>query len=115
MTITVGGNVTLNPGSASGARFGTPASNPAGGNISITAGGAIAINDSATVGTEIRTLGNVTLTAASISEGANGKSLITSNALTTTSTAGATALATLAVGSLTATSTGGRWGSARGP
>ncbi len=106
MTITAGGNVTLNPGTGAGARLGTPAANPAGGNISVTAGGAIALNDSATVGSAIRTAGNVTLKAASISEGTNGLSLIGASALTTTSTTGATALNSMSVGSLNATSGG---------
>jgi len=105
MTITIGGNLTLNPGTVAGARIGSPASNPAGGNIVISAGGAIAFNDSASVGTGLRTTGNVALQGTSISEGTNGRSGIAANALTT-STTGATSLDALEVGSLNATSGG---------
>jgi len=105
MTITIGGNLTLNPGTVAGARIGSPASNPAGGNIVISAGGAIAFNDSASVGTGLRTTGNVSLQGATISEGTNGQSGIAANALTT-STTGATSLDALAIGSLNATSGG---------
>ena len=83
ITITsTGGSVILNPGGV-GARIGSPASNIAGGDISITAASAIALNSSAGVGTAIRTLGNVTLNAPSITQGAD--SVIISGGLTTLS------------------------------
>jgi trimeric autotransporter adhesin len=86
MTITVDGNVTLNPGTVANAesRIGTPASNIAGGDISIAAGGTIALNSTGPgLGTAIRTLGNVTLNAASITQGAD--SVIVAGGVTTLS------------------------------
>jgi hypothetical protein len=66
--------VTLDPGAiaAAGSRIGSPpGSGMAGGDISITAGGTIALNSNPGLGTFIRTLGNVTLEAASITQGAD--------------------------------------------
>ena len=91
ITIEAGGNVILNAGTASGTgvRIGSGSNGTAGGSISIEAGGNIELN-----GTErsaaIRTLGNVTLEAASISQGTNG--FILADTLTTT-TSGVTNLA----------------------
>jgi filamentous hemagglutinin family protein len=82
ITIEAGGNVILNAGTApnTGVRIGSGSNGTAGGNISIEAGGSIELN-----GTErsaaIRTLDNVTLEAASISEAGSG--FILANTLTT--------------------------------
>ena len=89
--IDVGGSVILNSGSGENghARIGSSLNNGlAAGNITITADGAIELNGTG-ASTSIRTLGNVTLGAASISEQGNG--FILANALTTT-TGGATNL-----------------------
>lgn len=61
LTIHVGGNLTMNPGTVAGAgsRIGTPETAPAGGTISITAGGNMAFNK----GTAVRTLGDIFLEA----------------------------------------------------
>jgi filamentous hemagglutinin family protein len=75
-------DVILNSGPGGSARIGNGPSALAGGNIAVTAGGSIQLNGTAQQ-TAIRTLGNVTLEAASISETANG--LIIANTLNTTS------------------------------
>ncbi|HTL91414.1 MAG TPA: hypothetical protein VL176_03645, partial [Steroidobacteraceae bacterium] len=72
IVMSAGGNITLNPGTAanSGSRIGSPASGIAGGDIAITAGGTLALNSTGPgLGTAIRTLGNLTITAASMTEG----------------------------------------------
>src|SRR5262245_2761102 len=83
--IQAGGNVVLNAGTEpnTGVRIGSGSSGTAGGNISIEAGGNIELNGTAR-SAAIRTLNNVTLEAASISEAGNGFILATT--LTTTST-----------------------------
>ena len=82
ITINSGGNVTLTPGSGNGARIGSPTANIAGGNIAITAGGALTLNStSPSTATGILTLGNVSVTAAAITEGIN--SAIVAGGLTT--------------------------------
>lgn len=67
----VGGNLTLNPGTAAdaGSRIGSPSTAVAGGDITILAGGTIALNSSGGLGTAIRTAGNVILDADSITQG----------------------------------------------
>ena len=72
ITMGVGGNVTLNPGTVvnGGSRIGSPSASIAGGNIAITAGGTLALNSTGPgLGTAIRTLGNVTINAASVTQG----------------------------------------------
>ena len=69
ITINAGGDVTLNPGSVSGARIGSPAASVAGGDIAVTALGNLALNSAAGIGTSIRTLGDVTLQANSMTQG----------------------------------------------
>jgi len=93
ISITVAGNVVLNGGSdpGTGARIGTAGATGqpvAGGNISIGAGGEIRLNGTAAPAA-IRTTGDVSLAAASITEGPNG--LILANTLTT-ATSGDTSL-----------------------
>ncbi|HEX6157660.1 MAG TPA: hypothetical protein VFZ54_16665, partial [Burkholderiales bacterium] len=86
LTIDVGGNVILDAGSlpGTGARIGSSANTGAGaGDIRITAGGDIRLNG-VDQGTAIRTLGDVTLQAASITEASRG--IIEANALTTSTT-----------------------------
>jgi len=91
ITIDAGGSVILNAGTAqnTGVRIGSGSSGTAGGNITILADGSIQLN-----GTQrsaaIRTLDNVTLEAAAISEAGNG--FILANTLTTRSTGGDTTL-----------------------
>ena len=88
--IEAGGSVMLNAGTepGTGVRIGSSSNGTAGGDISIKAVDSIQLN-----GTQrsaaIRTLGNVTLEGASITEGSNG--LILADTLTTTTT-GATSL-----------------------
>jgi len=92
ITLSAGGNITLSPGTAAGARIGSPASAVADGMISVTAGGDIALNSSGGIGTSIRTLENVTLHAdaagKSISQGVD--SVIQANTLTATANSGIT-------------------------
>ena len=71
-TITINaGDIELNPGDipAAGARIGSPAVAAAGGNINLTASGAITLNGAVAGETAIRTLGNVNLDADSLSIG----------------------------------------------
>ena len=104
ITIDAGGNVILTSGTAdgTGARIGssgTAATMP--GDIRITAGGTIALNGTAQP-TAIRTLGNVELQAASISEASNG--FIVADTLTTTTTAATNLAGPNEIARLTATS-----------
>src|SRR4029079_19733850 len=72
ITMSAGGNITLNPGTVAnaGSRIGSPSSGMAGGDISITAGGTLALNSNGPgLGTAIRTLGNLTITAGSMTQG----------------------------------------------
>jgi filamentous hemagglutinin family protein len=72
ISMTAGGNVILDPGTVTngGSRIGSPASNVADGDISITAGGTLALNSTGPgLGTAIRTLGNLTITAGSMTQG----------------------------------------------
>jgi hypothetical protein len=60
----------LNPGAASGTRIGSPATNLAGGEIVVNAGGAIALNSAAPDNTSaIRTADGITLRAREITQG----------------------------------------------
>jgi filamentous hemagglutinin len=84
ISIEAGGSVVLNSGGApgAGARIGSSSQNGlAGGDISIEAGGSIELNGTGSA-TAIRTLGNVTLDAASVSESSNG--FVVANALNVT-------------------------------
>ncbi|MBI2753527.1 MAG: filamentous hemagglutinin N-terminal domain-containing protein [Betaproteobacteria bacterium] len=80
-----GRNITLNPGTQStiGVRFGHPniVNGNGPGDITVIATGNLALNDNGTMGSAIRTTGNVTLQAASITEGAN--SLVIAGGTTT--------------------------------
>jgi hypothetical protein len=69
----VTGNITLNPGGMPGAdaRIGSPDGLVGGGSIALTAGGSIALNSTPGIGSSIRTLGNVTLHANAITQGAD--------------------------------------------
>lgn len=66
-----GGDITLNPGSAAsaGSRIGSPAVGPAAGDIFLSAGGTIALGGTVAGETAIRTLGDVTLDAATLAIG----------------------------------------------
>ena len=107
ISIDLGGDLILNSGSlaGTGARIGSSAATGAGpGDIRITAGGDIRLNG-VDQGTAIRTLGDVTLQAASITEASRG--IIEANALTI-STLGDTLLGGLnRVASFTASSDNG--------
>jgi hypothetical protein len=106
ITMNVGGNVTLNPGAASGTRIGSPATNLAGGEIVVNAGGAIALNSAAPDNASaIRTADSVWLQAREISQGAD--STIQANALEVSTSQGASLAGTNAVNALYATNTGG--------
>ncbi len=90
ITIDAGGSVMLNAGAepGTGVRIGSGSNGTASGDISIKAGGTIAMNGTAR-SAAIRTLDDVTLDAASISQGSNG--FILADTLTTRTT-GATNL-----------------------
>ena len=107
--IDAGGSVILNGGTlpGTGARIGSSVQNgAAGGNLSIKAGGSIELNGTVPgAGTAIRTLGDVTLQAASISEASNG--FIVANALTTTTSGNTNLTGPNQIASFNATSTGG--------
>ena len=76
ITINADGDITLNGGTVSGTRIGQPASPVGGGDITVTAGGNIRLNGNGTTGGTIRTLGNVTLNARSISEAVGSALLV---------------------------------------
>ena len=104
--IVAGGSVILNAGNESntGVRIGSGSSGTAGGDISVKAGGTIAMNGTAH-SAAIRTLDDVSLEAASISQG--GNAFILASGLTTKSTAGSTSLTGAnQVSSFNGTSTG---------
>jgi filamentous hemagglutinin family protein len=75
ITMNVGGDVTLNPGSGAGARIGSPEAHLAGGTIEINAGGGIALNSTSPehLYTFLRTTGDVTLRAQSVTQGEDAK------------------------------------------
>jgi hypothetical protein len=66
ITMTVGGNLTLDPGGGGGARIGSGPASVDGGNIVVTAGGNITLNGAPGVNVGIRTTDDVTLTANAI-------------------------------------------------
>jgi hypothetical protein len=71
ITVIAGGDVSLNPGSGlgSGARIGSPSSNPAPGSINITAGGDFSLSGGTAGETAVRTLGAIDITAATATVG----------------------------------------------
>ncbi|TAK46426.1 MAG: filamentous hemagglutinin N-terminal domain-containing protein [Betaproteobacteria bacterium] len=74
VVMSVGGNVTLDPGTGvnGGSRIGSPIAGVAGGDITLLAGGNIAMNSAGPgLGSSVRTLGNVTLDANAITQGAD--------------------------------------------
>lgn len=74
IAMNVGGDVTLNPGSATGTRIGSPSSNVAGGEISVTAGGTIALNSAGPGNAgSIHTADGVHLTAGRIVQGPDSR------------------------------------------
>jgi hypothetical protein len=85
VTVNAGGNVVLNGGTGTGAGAAIGYSSlsvPGGGTIGVTAANGIQLNGNSTTA-EIRTTGNVTLNAQTISQSASGAVL--ANGLTTTS------------------------------
>ena len=99
--IEAGGSVILKAGDLqnTGVRVGSGSSGTAGGDISIKAGGSIQLNGTQR-NASIRTLGNVSLDAVSITETGNGN--ITAGALTLSSAGDALLTGTNQVGSLSA-------------
>src|SRR6185436_10981112 len=61
LNISTAGNITLNASATAGSRIGSYSGNPAGGDISVNAGGDLALYGTATLGNSIRTTGNVTI------------------------------------------------------
>jgi trimeric autotransporter adhesin len=104
--IEAGGDVIMNAGnlSGTGVRIGSGSSGTAGGSISIKAGRSIQMNGSAQRDAVIRTLGNVTLDAASIMQGGNGR--VQANLLTVNTTGTANLAGPNDVASFNATSGG---------
>ncbi len=90
----VAGDVTLNPGTtaAAGSRVGSPSIGVAGGDITILAGGTIALNSTgAGLGTSIRTTGSVVLDANNVTQGT--ESVLEAGGVASLSTVAGTTLA----------------------
>jgi hypothetical protein len=101
ITMVVGGNVTLNSGAVSGTRIGSPATNLAGGEIVVNAGGAIALNSAGPSNAgAIRTTDSVTLRARETTQGPDA--VIQANTLRTETQQGASLVGANAVNSLSA-------------
>jgi filamentous hemagglutinin family protein len=102
ITMNVGGNVTLNPGAVSGTRIGSPATNLAGGEIVVNAGGTIALNSAGPSNAgAIRTTDGVTLRAREITQGPDAA--IQANTLGIETQQGASLVGTNAVNAFNAT------------